>query len=268
MVVSPSSRRSIRPLPAAVLAALLLLPGTVAAQGIAEPSEIGGPDDPIHRDFFQSQGSHFTVLFEGSRDHQLATRALEVLEAAYFRIGSMLFAFPERPIPVILYTEQQFRDITRAPEWAAAAYDGRIRVPLRGALHQPAELERVLTHELAHAIVQAIAPTGVPAWLAEGLAVYFEPAGAAWVDETLAATPRRLAFSRLAQTFRGLSAQDARLAYAQSGLVARRLFEEGGGSAVTAILQDLAAGRTFRTAFEQRLFLPFDSLAAVFEPVR
>ncbi len=256
-------------LPALLVAApAALLTGTASAQGFGEPADIGAPDDAIHRDFFQSQGSHFTVLFEGPQDHQLAMRALDVLESAYFRIGSTLSTFPDRPIPVILYTEQQFRDITRAPDWAAAAYDGRIRVPLRGALTKPEELERVLTHELAHAVVQAIAPSGVPAWLNEGLAVFFEPSGAAWVDATLAATPQRLPFSRLTRTFRGLSADEAGLAYAQSGLVARYLFNEGGGSAVVAILQDLAAGRTFRAAFEQRLFLSYDSLAAIFEPGR
>src|SRR5688572_332117 len=151
----------------------LIACGPAGAQGLADVT--GDPEEALHRDFFQSQGSHFTVLFEGPQDHPLATRALEVLEAAYFRIGTSLATFPERPITVVLYTQQQFQDITRAPAWAAAAYDGRIRVPIRGALAKPAELERVLSHELAHAMVHAIAPRGVPTWLSEGLAVMFEP---------------------------------------------------------------------------------------------
>ena len=110
---------------------------------------------------------------------------IDVLEAAYWRVGTALLTFPERIITVVLYTEQQFRDITRSPGWAAAAYDGRIRVPVRGALMNPEELDRVLTHEFTHALVQSLAPRGVPTWLNEGLAVMFEPNGPAWADAQL-----------------------------------------------------------------------------------
>jgi hypothetical protein len=185
-----------------------------------------------------------------------------VLEAAYFRIGTALATFPERPITVVLYTQQQFQDLTRAPAWAAAAYDGRIRVPIRGALAKPAELERVLSHELAHAMVHAIAPRGVPTWLSEGLAVMFEPQGVDWAQGALADAPGRVPFDRLTRSFGGLSAADARLAYAQSALIARKLFDEGGGHIVVAILKDLAEGQSFRAAFEQRLFLPYEAFAA------
>ena len=156
----------------------------------------------MHRDFFQSQGSHFTILFEGPADEAIARRALDILEEAYFRVGTALYTFPERPITVVLYTEQQFRDVTRSPQWAAASYDGRIRVPMRGALEQSAELERVLGHEFTHALVQTIAPSGVPTWLNEGLAVMFERAGRNWSDDTLPLTPARLPLQRLAGSFR------------------------------------------------------------------
>ena len=139
----------------------------------------------LHSGFFQSQGAHFTVLFEGPSDEELSRKILDVLEAAYWRVGTALLTFPERIIPVVLYTEEQFRDITRSPGWAAAAYDGRIRVPVRGALTNPEELDRVLTHEFTHALVQSIAPRGVPTWLNEGLAVTFEPNGPAWSDAQL-----------------------------------------------------------------------------------
>ena len=58
----------------------------------------------------------------------------------------------------ILYTQQQFRDITKSPSWAAAAYDGRIRIPVLGALKNPAELDRIVTHEYVHAVVHQMFP--------------------------------------------------------------------------------------------------------------
>ena len=241
---------------------------TLLALVFALPAAAQDREEAFHRNFFESQGSHFTVLFEGPQDHALATRTIEVLEEAYFRIGTALATFPERNITVILYTQQQFRDITRAPAWAAAAYDGRIRVPIRGALARPEELTRVLSHELAHAMIQSIAPRHVPTWLNEGLAALFEPHGAAQADAELAAATGRLPFARLSRSFHTLSGDEARLAYAQSTRIARQLFDEGGGHTVVAILQDLAAGRSFKDAYEQRLFLPYEGFLAGVESGR
>lgn len=247
------------------LAAPLTLALTIL---VSAPAAAQDPEEALHQRFFQSQGAHFTILFEGPQDYELAGQALEVLEQAYFRIGTALYTFPSQPVTVVLYTQEQFRDITRAPAWAAGAYDGRIRVPIRGALSRPEELERVLAHELAHAMIQAIAPARVPTWLNEGLAVTFEPRGVEEARALLDAAERRLPFDRLARNFHGLSGDDARVAYAQSAVIAQRLLDEGGGSGVVAILQDLAAGVPFKRAYQQRLFLPFETFEAAVAPPR
>lgn len=222
----------------------------------------------LHNGFYQSQGAHFTVLFEGPADEQLASRSLEILEAAYWRVGTALSTYPERVIPVVLYTQEQFRDITRSPQWAAGSYDGRIRIPVRGALGNEHELERVLTHEFVHALVQSVAPKGVPVWLNEGLAVMFEPEGESWSDSQLSSSDARLTLDQLAKGFGGLSTADARLAYAQSAAVVRALLDQGGPPVVVSILQDLARGDTFAAALERRLATPFDAFIASLEATR
>lgn len=216
----------------------------------------------LHSGYFASHGARFTVLFEGPADEALASRALEILEAAYWRVSTALAVYPEQTITVILYTEQQFRDVTRSPEWAAGAYDGRIRVPVRGALADPRELERVLIHECTHALVQAVAPRGVPVWLHEGLAVQFEPSGSDWADLQLARSAERLPLSQLAGSFAPLSTADARLAYAQSAALVAALFERGGAAAVGAVLQDIARGDAFAVAFERSFFMTYDGFVA------
>jgi hypothetical protein len=214
-------------------------------------------DDALHRTFQQAQGGRFTILFSGPEDSALADRAIDVLNTAYERIATALGTFPQRTITVVLYSQQQFQDVTRAPAWAAAAYDGSIRVPVRGALERPDELERVLSHELAHAVIQSIAPRGVPLWLGEGLAVTLEPQGTARLEAELARSARRLTFDRLSRRFDDLNTEDARIAYAQSAVMARTLFEQAGGPAVVMILRDLAAGGTFEAAYRERVALPF-----------
>jgi hypothetical protein len=216
----------------------------------------------LHSNFFQSQGAHFTVLFEGPADEEVARRAVELLEAAYWRVGTAMYTFPEQVITVVLYTQEQFRDITRSPDWAAAVYDGRIRVPMRGALQRPEELERVLAHEFTHALVRSIAPRGVPTWLNEGLAVVFEPEGRTWAGEQLAKTRTRLTADTLAGSFAGLSGAKARVAYAQSAVAVDKLIELSGTAAVVALLQDLAQGERFQAAFERRLLMPFDTFVS------
>ena len=213
----------------------------------------------VHSTFLESHGTHFTVLFEGAADAQLASRVSDILEAAYWQVSTALAIYPERTITVVLYTQEQFRDITRSPQWAAAAYDGRIRIPVGGADADPGELERVIIHEFTHALVQSLTPLGVPMWLHEGLAVMFEPNGDAWIDEQLASAPALMPMERLADSFRDLSGDDARLAYAQSAAIVRALFDSGGPLTVGAVLQDIARGDTFATAFEQRMFMSYDT---------
>jgi hypothetical protein len=216
----------------------------------------------VHNDFMASHGTHFTVLFEGPADADIANRTVEILENAYWRVSTALGIYPERTITVVLYTQEQFRDITRSPRWAAASYDGRIRLPIRGAASDLRELERVVTHEFTHALVQSVAPRGVPLWLHEGLAVMFEPEGAAWSRRQLADSPSRLPLRRLAESFEQLSGADARTAYAQSAGIVQSLFDAGGALAIGALLQDLARGESFAAAFEQRLFRSYESFFA------
>jgi len=217
----------------------------------------------LHRDFYQAQGSHFTVLFEGPADEPLAATAVELLEQAYWRIGAEMGVFPDHIITVVLATRQQFRDITRSPDWAAATFDGRIKIPVSGALRQTKELERILAHEFTHALIRSIAPRNVPTWLNEGLAVALEPGGVATSVEDLAAHRTRLPATRLASGFAGLSGAEARAAYAQSATAVQFLIERQGLPAVVALLHDIARGEPFADAFGNRMLLDYADFLAV-----
>ncbi len=208
--------------------------------------------------FYVSRGAHFRVLFEGPTDDALARRVVEMLEAAYWRVGGELRTYPPQAITVVLYTQEQFQDITRSPAWAAGAYDGQIRVPVRGALDRRAELDRVLTHEFVHALVAVLGSRTVPVWLNEGLATVFEPGGLNRATEVLASATSQPALGDLHGSFAGLSGARARIAYALSAVAVDRMISLRGAPAVVLLLKDLARGVPFASAFHRRIALRYD----------
>jgi hypothetical protein len=193
------------------------------------------------------------VLFEGPAEAQLAERAVAILEAAYLRIGAALYTYPTDVITVVLYTREQFHDITQSPEWAGGAYDGRIRVPVQGALADPAELQRVLAHEFTHALVHSIAGSGVPFWLDEGLAVRFEGSDPERRRVEVRSAVTLLPLRRLEGSFANLSPKDAALAYAQSAVAVEEMFEQAGAPAVVSLLTAIGSGVPFAEAFERNM---------------
>jgi tetratricopeptide (TPR) repeat protein len=208
--------------------------------------------------FYESRGAHFSVLFEGPADEALARSIVERLEAAYWRVGMALTAYPPKAITVVLYTTEQFRDVTRMPEWTVAAYDGRIHVPVRGALQQVDRLDRVLAHEFVHAVVAMLGGRNVPTWLNEGLARTFEPGGMESADQVLARASVRPPLRDLHDGFLTMSGAEASVAYALSARAVQRMIDLRGAPAVVQLLQDLARGGEFAAAFQQRISMRYE----------
>lgn len=230
-------------------AALQLLPGN---RQISEQLERWRREAGVHQQLTDRVGVRFRVLFDGARQQALGDRVERVLESAYWRIGKLLNTYPAETISVVLYTGRQFTDITRAPAWSGGAYDGRIRLPVGGAMRTPAELDRVVTHELVHAIIESAARGGrVPAWINEGLASHLEAPSHAWVSGTIAMTREIIPLEDLQEPFGDLDSHFALLAYAESAVAAKLLLERlgpnaglflqmvGGGSSVDDALRTL-----------------------------
>lgn len=226
-----------------------------------ETAQKYAPNDPVlgrllgrwrkeadaHRTFSDRKFERFRVMFEGREEQSLAMQATAVFDSAFYRIGSVLGEYPPDTIVAVLYTEQQFRDITRAPAWSGGQYDGRIRVPVAGAAAHPDEFERVLVHELAHAVIAEIAPNAVPTWLHEGLAQHFEGADVAAARRRLAAGGRFIPLPQLERGFMRFGAADARIAYDESLVAVDVLFDRPGFGWVR-LLHRLRDGASFKDA--------------------
>ncbi|MGE0864693.1 MAG: tetratricopeptide repeat protein [Vicinamibacterales bacterium] len=231
---------------------------TVAAEvpgdeGVRDTLERWRRELDLHERMRLTIGDFFTVAFEGPEDADLASQALESLNRAYWRISDVFGVFPPRSVPVVLYTGEQFRDITRSPQWAAAAFDGTIRVPMRGAGEKGEDLDRVLAHEFAHALIRSLATRGLPTWLNEGLASVLESDSLDWAESRVSEAGQVPTLMQLSGSFGKLSNAQAQVAYAASALAARRLLDEAGGAAIANLLRDLGAGVEFEAAFLHRI---------------
>ncbi len=228
--------------------ALALAPGNVE---LRERLTTWRSEATVHDNLRAFKDDRFTILFDGPANRVLAERATSVLRDAFWRIGQTLGAYPSNPINVVLYTEKQFHDITGAPEWAGGGFDGQIRMPVRGATQNLRQFDSILTHELTHAMLHSIATRNVPAWLNEGLAMYFEGNDAALSEKKLAAAHTFVPLGNLQGGFTGLTSQQADIAYEMSAFATHALMTRIGAGNLRFLLQDLDRGNDLEAAIQR-----------------
>ena len=117
--------------------------------------------------------AHFEIRFDLERDAVLASKILQAMEEAHGVVGADLQHFGQERLVVVLLPDDEFRELMGVHEWVAGLYDGRIRLPVKGAGQHEAELLARARHEYVHSV---LAPLGkrAPSWLHEGLAQVFE----------------------------------------------------------------------------------------------
>jgi hypothetical protein len=228
-------------------------------------------ESAIHGKLDERTTVRFRVLFEGTAHKALGDRVARTLEAAYGNVGKVLNTYPSEALTVVLYTEQQFQDITRGPAWAGGQFDGRIRLAVGGALNSPRALDRVVTHEFVHAVIASMAPRNVPTWVHEGLASLMESSDQSWAPRVLAGTSGRIRMEDLDGDFARFSSGLALIAYAES-VIAARLLTERLGPRIEIFIQMLGSGHTvdqalstldvrpdaFRAEWMKRIGMPGD----------
>jgi tetratricopeptide (TPR) repeat protein len=222
-----------------------------ANMAIREQLNVWRSEAAVHQRYETLKDDRFTIMFDGAAQEKIAAHATATLWAAFWRIAKTLGSSPAAPITVIFYTQQQFHDITGAPEWAGGGFDGQIRIPLRGAAQNLPEFDRMLTHELTHAMLKSIAPRNVPVWLHEGLAMYFEGYDGARVERRLSASRVFVPLAALRTSFAGLDLVQAAVAYAESAFATHALLQRIGPGGLAVLLQDLDGGQTVEQAVER-----------------
>jgi tetratricopeptide (TPR) repeat protein len=235
-------------------------PGDVRIRGILEKV---GREAAVEQDFETRSGKHFDVRYEGAENMGTGYFVVELLEDAFQRIGAQLNYYPPEHISTILYSDEDFRDVTQSPDWALGVYDGKIRVPIGGLQEKTAALEEVVLHEYTHAMIHQQTGGKCPAWLNEGLAQYFaEESDARHVQNVRAllqggsVPPLR----QLEASFLDLNARAASRAYSVSYTVVDYIIEEHGIYAVQRLLSEVSTDGDVEAALVTALGMDYGGI--------
>jgi len=134
----------------------------------------------VESDFNEQASSHFSLRYEGREiGNALKADLLRTLEDCYRELSRDLNYTPTADIAVMLYSEKVFFDVTRAPSWAGAIYDGKLRIPVAGVKEVTPQIRAILKHELTHSFIHAMTHGNCPGWLNEGMAQLMEPRSSA-----------------------------------------------------------------------------------------
>ena len=189
--------------------------------------------------------SMFVISYDEGTKSDLADTVLDTMEAAYNRVGYDLSHYPVTRVSVILYTKRDYRSVTAGPEWSGGLYDGKVRLPIGGAVEITPMLRGVLFHEYTHVVVGDLTKGNCPIWLNEGLAEIegrkeFSPP----VSELEMATKTGefISFKTLEKSLSSLDTKKAPLAYQQSYSLVSFMISAYGMHKVREILVNLGSG--------------------------
>jgi len=239
--------------------ALALGPDPQVEQALAKALR----DNQEEQNCRENESTHFTLRYDGNAEPELAREVLRALEMHFSAIESELNYSPPDSIGVVLYTQQAFSDITRAPGWVGALNDGRIRVPVQGLTSLTPDLSRILKHELTHSFIQQKTHSRAPIWMHEGLAQFVEGQRSRDNAAVLVQVYDEKQAMRLAEmenSWMQLSGPVAGYAYAWALANMEYIVQTDGMGDVERILSRIAEGSSTEAAIQEVLHLNYDDL--------
>lgn len=200
-------------------------------------------NDKNTREVSESESTpHFKITFDGYKHGGMSRKVLEILEDAYSALGKEFGYFPSGAVNAVLYTNRDFYDVTRAPGWSGGIYDGKIRIPVRGAESNETVLKKVLFHEYTHSVVRSLT-SRCPLWINEGLAEYFSTNQTRKIGQVI---PLDL----LGNSFSWLTGDQVAVAYRESYSAVSYLIDRHGFHRMKEFLQSLSGGSDLEQAFK------------------
>ena len=197
----------------------------------------------------------FTLTYIDTIPPNVLTVVCQLIERTYHEVGEIFRCYPQHKISISI-EEARWSD-TRSgasppsnqplPIWAAASYDGSLRLIYRSYSNSGfGILLTLIRHEWAHLLVDLLTHRQCPTWLDEGLAqVIGRPLMNSEREYLQKANQegQLLTLHALQKPFSQLAATQRRLAYLQACAIVEYLVQQFGFPSIRALLMRIGNGK-------------------------
>jgi len=114
-------------------------------------------------------GDHFRLLYSDEKRLEYEGEILSILQAELDSLTVALGIFPDKPIDVLLLTEDLGTRADPLDPFLEGLYDGQIRLYMGDGIDDKQKLILTVRHEMVHALLHGAAGN-LPGWVQEGLA--------------------------------------------------------------------------------------------------
>ena len=196
--------------------------------GIQKKIEKIEREESVQSGYRTVEQGDFTISFERSEEQrELKTKMAKLLKSALADVERDLWRHECDIIQVIIYPSgEAYKEAMDAPNWSAACWDGKLRIPLETARDADDDkLLPILRHELVHFLIRdKYKGCRIPGWIDEGLAQINEGRERYWAKNLLRKTINRRDAAKFMYPMKGLEPSfgrvgrggSVRMAYAQA----------------------------------------------------
>jgi tetratricopeptide (TPR) repeat protein len=194
------------------------------------------------------QGDHFRLLYSDEKRLEYEGEILSILQTQLDSLTVALGIFPDKPIDVLLLTEDLGTRADPLDPFLEGLYDGQIRLYMGEGIDDRKKLILTVRHEMVHALLHRAAGN-LPGWVQEGLA---QKAGEEPAEDHLMAVRRYIArevsegyrvdLSTMGISFINMENVSRTRAYATSLLFMDYLSRVYGNSFIPRFVAELTSG--------------------------
>jgi tetratricopeptide (TPR) repeat protein len=222
------------------------------------------------RGMSSEMGDRFRLLYSDKRKLDYEGEILSILQTQLDSLTVALGIFPDKPIDVLLLTEDLGAMADPVDPFLEGLYDGQIRLYIGSGIDDRQKLIITVRHEMVHALLHQAAGN-LPGWVQEGLA---QKAGEEPGEDHLRAARRYVAseirgghpvdLATMGITFINLDEESRTTAYATSLLFMDYLSRVYGDGFIPRFVAELISGTSSDDALKVVTGMTFHQLQASF----
>ena len=209
---------------------------------------------------------HFVLTYDNTIPSRTLWYLCQFIEQTYHEVGELLQCYPQRTVSIVLEdierrdkAENQINapatSASSLPRWAAAEYDGHIRLTCSTYGDPDLGVLLALTrHEWVHLLVDILIHQQYPVWFNEGLAQIVARPLMDFERQALQDANRKrqlLCAHELGKPFSDMLSDQRRIAYLQSTAIMEYLIQKFGISRIRDLLHCIDNGASTKVAFHQ-----------------